>query len=391
MTAVTFGEPGPMSSGEIYLVDPSKLTDIQRKHDRVTEYLQNHHYDGLLLQKPENFAWFTSGADSSRAGSSEAIAALFITPDARVIATSNADSGEIFDKTLPGLGFQLKERPWYEQRQQLLEDLCRGRTVASDTGIATTIDVSPQLKNMRLPLTVAEIDRVRELGAQVSHAVEATARAMKPHRTEAEIAGEVAHRLIKRGVVPERIQVGADGQFHRYPHWTFSSERSVSEFCTITAIGKKWGLCTGATRTVSLGEPSKKLKDNYQRTLLMQATGMYFSQPDWELFEIWNRVRRIYEKFDCSDQWQRFEQAEVIAFEVNEVPLVPKSQFRLATGMPVFWHPSVGSAVVGDTVLVGEKKFELLTPMEDWPRVSIEVKGTSIERPGILVIKNKKK
>jgi Xaa-Pro dipeptidase len=116
----------------------------------------------------------------------------------------------------------------------------------------------------------------------------------------------------------------------------------------------------------------------------MQATGMYFSQPDWELFETFNRVSRIYEKFGCPDEWQVADQGSVIAYKTNEVPIVPRSEFRLAQRMPVFWHPSVGPALVADTILVGESEFELLTPAGDWPRVKVEVKGAPIFRPDIL-------
>ena len=52
--------------------------------------------------------------------------------------------------------------------------------------------------------------------------------------------------------------------------------------------------------------------------------------------------------------------------------------------MPIHWHPSVGPALVSDTILIGEGGFELLTPMETWPRVTVEIKGVPIPRPDIL-------
>jgi hypothetical protein len=40
--------------------------------------------------------------------------------------------------------------------------------------------------------------------------------------------------------------------------------------------------------------------------------------------------------------------------------------------------------MAGDTVLVGENVTELLTPLENWPRLTVEVKGTRIDCPEIL-------
>ncbi|MCH8828243.1 MAG: hypothetical protein IID45_01565, partial [Planctomycetes bacterium] len=137
-------------------------------------------------------------------------------------------------------------------------------------------------------------------------------------------------------------------------------------------------------RTFCFGEPSKSLKGAHNRVMLMQATGMFFSQGDWELFETWKRVKRIYEKFGDPDEWQLARQAEIIGYETTEIPVVPKSEFRLSPQMMVFWHPSVGAAAGGDSILVRENGFELLTPTENWPQLEVNVKGTIVTCPGIL-------
>ncbi len=383
MSAVFSGPAEPASSGEIPINTPERGLDVEHKHRLVSEFLETHQYDALLLTEPSNFAWFTSGGDCSRGGSSETTAVLFITPEARVVLASNVDSAQLFDRELPGLGFQLKERPWYEPRHLLVEDLCRGRTVASDCSSSLASNIAPQLIGLRLPLSVLECERLRELGRAVAHAVEASARHFQPGEMEAEIAAEIAHRLIKRQVMPERIQVCADGQSQRYRHWSFGTRRARAA-CVISAVGRRWGLQVGATRTVCFGEPSDELLSAHQRTVLAQATGMYFCQPEWELFEVWNRVQRIYEKFGAAEEWRHADQAEIVGYQLSEVPIVPKSEFRLASRMAVHWHPSVGPAAAGDTILIAEDGFEILTPMEDWPKVTIEVKGSAIHCPDIL-------
>ena len=57
------------------------------------------------------------------------------------------------------------------------------------------------------------------------------------------------------------------------------------------------------------------------------------------MFEIWNRLARIYEKFGCDDQWEKTEQAEIIGYELCEMPLIPRSEFQIAPRMAVYWHP----------------------------------------------------
>jgi Xaa-Pro dipeptidase len=284
---------------------------------------------------------------------------------------------------LPTLGFQLKERPWQEPSIQLIEDVCRGRNVASDTGVAKTTDVGEQIRAMRRPLTLLECERMRELGSRVAHAVEATARHCWRGETESQIAGQVAHRLVKHQIQPERIQVWADRHGERYRHWGHGDNK-LDRFCMISAVGRKWGLCVAASRTVCFGAPPRELQEAYHKAVLMQATGMFFSQPQWKLFEVWNRVHRIYEKFGVANEWRLCDQGEVIGYEPCEVPVLPNSEFHITPRMALCWHPSVGPAYICDTVLVGTEHSEAITNMSGWPMLKVEVKGTPMFRPEIL-------
>ena len=112
---------------------------------------------------------------------------------------------------------------------------------------------------------------------------------------------------------------------------------------------------------------------------------MFFSQSDWKVSDVWSRLARIYEKFGTPDEWREAEQAESIGYHPAEFAVIPKSKARLPVGTAMFWHPSVRTAAVGDTILMREGGFELLTPGEDWPQLEIEVKGKRIERPDILI------
>ena len=149
------------------------------------------------------------------------MAALFITPAARVVVCHNSETSQVFDHELPGLGFQLKERAWTEPLPEILSDLCRGRRVGSDRCFPNTQNYSDAIRQLRTPLTPFECSRIRTLGRNVVHAVEATARSLKSGRIEAEIAGEMAHRLIKHQITPRRLQVLADSRGRRYRHWRY--------------------------------------------------------------------------------------------------------------------------------------------------------------------------
>lgn len=385
MSPSTVDLSDPLSSAEFATIDTARMAEVDRRHALVKEFLEREGYAALLLQKPGNFAWMTAGALNQRGGTTGSTGAIFVTADARLIACSNADTSLFFESDVAGLGFQLKERPWFEPRSVMVSDLCRGRRVASDTGINGTDDVTMLLLGMRLPLAEFDYESLRHAGRIVAHGIEATARTLTRGKSEAEIAGEISHRLMKHGVTPERIQILADGRGRRFRYWTYD-QSVVQRYCSISVVGRYRGLHVGAARTVSLGEPPKDLLQAFEPAALVAATGMFFSQPEWEMYEVWNRVRRLYEKTGVDAEWQQADQADVVEYEFGSIPLMPSSQFRLASGVPIFWHPSVGPALLGDTVLVNSSGTEVLTATGEWPMIPITVKGINTRVPAIFVV-----
>jgi Xaa-Pro aminopeptidase len=364
------------------LTATDRFEEVERKQQRVAEFLERQELDALLLQDRDHFAWFTCGGESTSFLPAPP-AALFLTADARVAVADNVSSPMLFERELAGLGFQLKERRWHEDERRLLDDLCRRRRVGSDRPGVGTRDVSAELALLRLPLSPEERTRLKELGRDVAHAVEATARNITPGTTEAEAAGQIAHRLIRREVTPEGLQAVSDQHRRRFRTQGFTPS-PIQHFCTLAAVGRRDGLYAACARTVCFGEIPDDLAEAHNAVTLVQATGLFFSQAEWTLDEVWKRVARIYEKTGHPGEWELAPQAEVTGYRACEQTVRPGDPYRLLAGSPVVWHPSVGPATACDTMLVGEGGGEIVTPMETWPRLRVRVKNATFSRPGIL-------
>lgn len=365
--------------------DEARLADVEAKHQRVRELLEESRADALLLQDPANIAWFTAGADLFRFGSENSLTSVFVTPEARLFATNSVDSAQIFEREVFGLGFQLKQREWYRPPEELIGDLCRGRKVISDRGPQGTRMAQAKIQTCRLPLTDLELDRLRTLSRVAVHAVEASAHHVRRGTTESEVAGEVSHRLVKRTVAPARIQVCADGRNDRYRHWTFS-EQPIENYAVISCCARRWGLHVGVSRTVCIGNVSDELKQAYRQAVLIHATGLFFSRSGSRLGDVWKKVQRIYEKFEIPFEWESADQADVVGYGLSESRVTPDSDFSIPTPAPIFWHPSVGPAMLGDTLLCRSESNELLSQSTTWPQLSVTVKGREVQCPGILLV-----
>src|SRR5205823_9520867 len=136
------------------------------------------------------------------------------------------------------------------------------KRIMTDGTLPTRPDERERLRTLRWPLTKLERQRLRELGRTLTLAVEATCRNFQPGETEADVAGHLAHRLLREGVVPVDLRVAGDDRLARYRQPVFKSA-PVKRRATITAVGRRHGLCAAVTRIVSFGAVSPEVRASH--------------------------------------------------------------------------------------------------------------------------------
>src|SRR5262249_31689177 len=116
------------------LVDPAadhvdealveRRRDVDEKHRRVADFLQESGYDAIVLGRADSVSWFTSGGDLAQTLLSAGSAVLvYVNRHCRAVVTDNVQSARAFEEELAGLGFQLKERPWFEDPVRVIDEL----------------------------------------------------------------------------------------------------------------------------------------------------------------------------------------------------------------------------------------------------------------------------
>lgn len=361
-----------------------RRADVEEKHQRVNEFLDAHGYDALLLGRADSIAWFTAGGDLGQGMASEhASSWLFINRKCRAIVTDNVQSARVFEEEVAGLGFQLKERPWYDAPEQIVAELGHGKKVATDTGLHGWPNEFERLRALRLGLTKLDRQRYRELGRTLTLAVEATCRNFQPGENEAHVAGHLAHRLIREGVIPVDLRVASDDRLARFRQPIFKAA-PIRHRAIIAATGKRHGLCASVTRTVSFGPVDAAFRAAYHLALMVDATYIFFSRPGETVAGVCRRARRIYEKFNHPSEWTLDYQGFLTGYSAREKPLYPESEDVLGCDIALCWSPSVGSARSEDTMVIDQRGFEVVTEAQAWPKLEVAVKGFTIARPGIL-------
>jgi Xaa-Pro aminopeptidase len=361
--------------------------DVEGKHERIREFLDTTGNDAVLLGMADSVAWFTSGGDLGQDLSSDRSAILlFINRTSRAVIGDNVQSSRVFEEELAGLGFQLKEQPWYDDPCRVVMELCHNRRIATDLSINASLLIQREgeaLRKLRRQLTQMERQRLRELGRTLTVAVEATCRNFVRGEREADVAGHLAHRLIREGVVPVDLRVASDDRMERFRQPTFKAS-PIRQRATIAVTGRRHGLCASVTRTVAFGKVDDEFQEHHALATMIDATCIFFSRPGQTVSDVFRRARRIYEKFRHPHEWTLDYQGYLTGYSPREALLRPDSPLTLETNMALRWRPSVVAARIEDTVVVDPRGFEIVTAPQNWPMYDVAVKGFVIPRPGIL-------
>ena len=375
----------PASLPEISLGTPmDRRADIELKQQRIAALLQEVGCDALLVLSPDNFAWLSAGGAARGILDPESMPALFFTADARWVLCCNADVQRIFDEELDGLGFQVKEWPWHLGRATLLTDLCQGRNVACDLPFESCKVVGPQLQPMRRVLTDYEIACYRTLGQTLSHALEATGRTLAVGESEREVAGQLSHRLLHRGVYPLLISVSADGRGRTYRQAAFTSAE-VKRTCVLTVAARKYGLCARASRVIAFGQPDASFRKEHDAACKISATYIAGSWPDAVPRQILLTGQRIYQLTGFEHEFFLAPQGHLTGHAPVELNLSLNDEELLQARWAVTWCVAVGAAVSCDTLLIVEEGPRAITAAENWPLKRIRIQGAEFVRPDILV------
>ena len=170
---------------------------------------------------------------------------LFINRTSRAVVTDNVQSGRVFEEELAGLGFQLKERPWYDDPSRIVAELGHNKRVISDLVSARARARGPAPEWRRRyagPIPAWSGNDSASPGRTLALAVEATCRNFDQGETEADVAGHLAHRLVREGVVPVDLRVAGDDRLARYRQPSFKAA-PIRERATIAVTGRRHGLC----------------------------------------------------------------------------------------------------------------------------------------------------
>ncbi|RME81865.1 MAG: aminopeptidase P family protein [Caldilineae bacterium] len=362
------------------------MSEFRRKLERIKALLQRETLDAVLLKRVSSFAWATCGAASYvNTAVSEGEASLLITPDHLYLFTNNIEATRLEqEEKLAEQGWEFRVSPWHRQREEISQ-LTAGLWLGADVTMQGVKDLGRALAYERSCLGPEEIERFRQLGKICAQAMNAAIRAVKPGMSEYEMAGLLAFETERRGAQAIVNLVASDERVFRFRHPLPTAKR-MERYAMLVLCGRKDGLVCSITRLIHFGRLPDELRRKAEAVARVDAAFIQATRPGATLGEIFKRGQAEYAATGFADEWELHHQGGPAGYEPRELVATPFAREEVVVGQVYAWNPSITGAKSEDSILIGEEGNEVLTAIDDWPMLTVEVDGVEMQRPAILEI-----
>ncbi len=362
------------------------MTEFNRKQERIQTLLAEQELDALLLQRVSSFAWATGGAAAYvNTASTAGEAALLITPGGRYLIANNIEAPRLEqEEKLAAQGWEFWIVPWHAA-QETVAELAQGLKLGVDGPYPGATDLSGELTRLRANLTPAEGERFRALSRLCAEAMDSAIRAVRPGQSEYQIAGLLARETESRGAQTIVNLIATDERIFSFRH-PLPTAKKLERYAMLVLCGRKWGLVCSLTRLVHFGPLPDDLRRKVEAVAQVDATFIAASRPEQSLGERFRRATTAYAETGFPDEWQLHHQGGPAGYEPREYVATPGSTDIVSAGQVYAWNPSITGTKSEDTILVGQETNEILTVVEGWPVLEVNVDGQTLARPAVLEI-----
>ena len=353
------------------------------RQERLLAALDQHKLSALVVSKPANIFYISNFRGDSGVtvlGPQDAI--LWVDPRYTLEARESARGLEVCEEKgglLRAAGRWLSRskkrllRVGYDDSHLTCRAFRELREHASARVRLTP--VAGIIEGLRSVKDSGEIDCIRRAGHLTAAVFEEVRGTIRAGVREGDIAAEIEYRMRRRGADGAAFEtIVASGPRAALPHARASAKPLERHELVILDLGAILaGYAADMTRTVYLGEPSRRVRGLYRAVLESQERAIAVLQPGAAAEDVDSAARRSLRRRRLG-RYFTHSTGHGVGLEIHEAPRLGRGErTRLRLGSVVTVEPGVylegfGGVRIEDTVLVTDGMPEILTPApkDDW-------------------------
>ncbi|MDE3200056.1 MAG: M24 family metallopeptidase [Acidobacteriota bacterium] len=376
---------GLIAGGTPLVSEAEWNAELDSKHEKVVEWLQEQKLAGVLLRRNENVAWLTGGAVEVRVLTpcETGVAALLVTAAGkRYYFTTENEAPRLHDEEFGKLDFEPVVFPWYADDTVATAAKLAGGPLGSDSGGEGTIAVN--MFPLRASLMESEKARYRWLGAEVAAATVESLHEVEPGLSEYDMEALTSANLLKRGILPSVYLFAVDDRILKYKHAVARGAR-LKNYGMLNLCARKWGLTISITRFVHFGALPEELTQRFKAAAQVNAALLHASRSGATGGELFEAAANAYTAMGFPGEERFHHQGGPTGYWEREWVATPMGTERVVDNQAFAWNPSIRGGKAEDTVIVSGGKVEWLTATPELPVIEAQVDGVSYSAAGVLI------
>ncbi len=362
------------------------MEEVLWKIQKVRELMEEKSLSSFLITRNDNFSWITAGGRGwVVSGSDSSVAWVLVTNNSAYLVSNNIESRRLLENEVSE-DFKLLEYKWYESPLDALRKYM-GKFPASDGTVEGFLNLSEDIKNIRMRLSEWEIKRAEKIGTEIEETFEEILKSSNPNMTERELAGLLNLEFTKRGYELPVLLVFSNRTRNLYRH-NLPGDEKLGQFFFASICARKSGLVLSITRSVAFGKIPDGIEDQHMLNTKIDAEIISKTETGKSLGDMFFKIREVYIKYGQEAEFEKHHQGGIAGYNSREEKATPDSPIILEPGMLIAWNPTITGTKSEDTFLLMEDEREFLTFTRNskWPKLKFEIEGKFVERPGIMVL-----
>jgi len=177
--------------------------------------------------------------------------------------------------------------------------------------------------------------------------------------------------------------IATDARIFAFRH-PLPTNKELERYAMLVLCGRKWGLVASLTRLIHFGPLPQEVRRKQEAVAQVDATFIAATRPGARLSDVFKRGMEAYAQVGYPDEWKLHHQGGVAGYEPREYIATPASRQVVRPPQAFAWNPSITGTKSEDTIIVTEKGYEIITGIQDWPQIPVQVEAQRMERPAIL-------
>ncbi|WP_426625538.1 M24 family metallopeptidase [Leifsonia sp. McL0607] len=345
----------------------ARAAELEVKLQRIRRLLDRRGAPAVALSSRESLAWLFGGARVTVPTNGDPVLSAVVSADDLTLHVYSNERERLLDEELPTpQTATVVDHPWFAPLPGTAGQLPSG-------GVLREADAVHDLRALRAPLLPIEAARYRALGEEVAAAVTRVATGARPEQTERAVAAALSRELVGLGAEPIVLLVAGRSRLGlRHP---LPTEEPVGGRAMLVVGARRHGLIVNLTRWIG-SEPHSEGAD--ARLFEVEADAFEATRPGRTLAEILGDIATSYREHGfAADEWIRHHQGGPTGYAGRDPRATPVAADVAVAWQAFAWNPSAPRVKVEDTVLIGDRRPDVLTVDPSWP--SRAVRG--IERP----------